>query len=76
MAHGSLTPYTMKYQIGYKELSILLGILVATLIIILIWLNPDGNEASESARGMSSHWLLPAGKVLVQQVVEIIQFYR
>jgi hypothetical protein len=66
----------MKNPIGYKELSIVLGILVVAIIILLVWLNPSGNEATEMDRGTSSNWLLPTSKILVQYLSEIIQPYR
>lgn len=67
----------MKWKITYKELSLLLGILVAIIIMITLWLKPFSLESGEVSEKPAHKLIVPASKILTRKatvfVTEILQ---
>ncbi len=67
----------MKWRFTYKELSLLLGILVAVIIVITLWLKPFSMESGEVSEKPTQKLIAPAAKILVERtymlVIEILQ---
>lgn len=57
----------MKWRFTYKELSLLLGILVAVIIMITLWLKPFSLESGEVSEKPAQKMIVPASKILVER---------
>lgn len=66
----------MKNRLTYKELTLVLGILVAAIIFIIIWSQPEGVEASDAGGNITPKSLVPAVKILAQKAKLFIQLLR
>jgi len=66
----------MKNRLTYKELTLLLGILVAAIIFIIIWTRPEGTEASDLGGSITPKNLIPSVKALPQKFKLFIQLLR
>ncbi|MCI0751443.1 MAG: hypothetical protein L0Y35_06360 [Flammeovirgaceae bacterium] len=61
-------------KITYKEISLLIGILVALLIAFTLWFNQEGKTATEvTGKKSPKVGLLNIGKALVKQSLNIYQ---
>ena len=67
-------PMTIRFT--HKELTILIGVLVAAIILLIIWTQPDQIESSETGKTLPSHSLIPSVKILIDKVYTIIQSLR
>jgi hypothetical protein len=63
----------VKTRFTHKELTLLIGILVAAIILIILWLHPSGLEASEAGKVASPDWQLPSMRILTQKVLLLFQ---
>lgn len=64
----------VKTRLTYKELSLLLGIAVAAIILMVIWLNPISSETSDL--GTTQPALRIQGfKLIIQKVQVIVQLF-
>ena len=57
----------MKWKFTYKELTLLLGILVAVIIMITLWLKPFSLESGEVSEKPAQKVIVPASKILVER---------
>jgi hypothetical protein len=57
----------MKWKFTYKELTLLIGILVAVIIMITLWLKPDSGESGEITVKPAKHLAAPAAKIALKQ---------
>ena len=64
----------MKKNLTYKEISLLIGILVAAIILLIVWLNPSGLEAFQGNESSNVPWFLPAVRMVIQQTSSILHF--
>lgn len=62
-------------RLTYKELSLLLGIAVAAIILMVIWLNPASNEASDIGNAVQPTVKLQAFKIILQKVQVVVQSF-
>jgi hypothetical protein len=58
----------MKWKFTYKELTLLIGILVAVIIMITLWLKPDSAESGEITVKPAKHLTVPAAKISLKHV--------
>ncbi len=65
----------VKTRLTYKELSLLLGIVVAAIILMVIWLNPVSNEASDIGNTAQPALKLQAFKMILQKVQAVVQLF-
>jgi hypothetical protein len=67
----------MKWKFTYKEFSLLLGILVAVIIMITLWMKPFSLESGEVSEKPAQKLVKPAARILIGKtyvlVREIIQ---
>ncbi len=67
----------MKWKFTYKELTLLIGILVAVIIMITLWLRPISLEAGEVSEKPARQIIVPATKILTEKtfvlVIEILR---
>lgn len=66
---------SMKARITYKEFTILLGVLVAAIILLIIWLHPASVEATEVGKTTSS-WFIPSVKLSLKKAEIALQLFR
>ncbi len=66
----------MKKGITIKDLYILLGIVVAAIVMLVLWLQPTGVEIGEAAPGAQSKWIVPAIKHIHNKVEIVLQLLR
>ena len=62
----------MKFKFTYKELTLILGILVAVIIMITLWLSPAVPEANEAVKNPVPSIAKPAASILLQETYIII----
>ena len=62
----------MKWKFTYKELSLLLGILVAVIILITLWLRPFSPESGEVSEKPAQKRIMPASKILLRKAHLIV----
>ncbi len=62
----------MKWKFTYKELSLLLGILVAVIIMITVWLKPFSLESGEVSEKPAQKLIAPASKILTERSFVLI----
>ncbi|MBL7841567.1 MAG: hypothetical protein JNJ75_15595 [Cyclobacteriaceae bacterium] len=60
-------PGIMKWKFTYKELTLLIGILVAVIIMITLWFKPFGITSAEVLIKPAKHVAAPAIKVAIEQ---------
>ncbi len=63
----------MKWKFTYKEFSLLVGIVVAIIIMLTLWLRPAPGESGEVSRKLLPQLGTPSAKVLAEKVVTTIQ---
>jgi len=63
----------MKWKFTYKELTLLLGILVAGIIMLTLWLKPFSLESGEVSEKPAQKVIVPASKILVEKTYVLIQ---
>ena len=63
----------MKWKFTYKEFSILLGIAVAIIIMLTLWLRPVSTDSGEVSRKILPSIGTPSATVLAQKIVTTIQ---
>lgn len=64
----------MKFRFTHKELTLLLGILVAVIILITLWVRPFSLESGEaSEKPAPSSTLKPAATILVGKTVLLVK---
>jgi hypothetical protein len=67
----------MKLKFTHKEFTLLLGILVAVIIMITLWLKPFSLESGDVSEKPAQKLIKPAAKILVERtyvlVTEILQ---
>ncbi len=66
----------MKEKMTYREITLLVGILVAVIIFILIWFNPSMLDFHQAVEPVPGTGLLPAVKSAIQQSQVILQLIR
>jgi hypothetical protein len=64
----------VKTRLTYKELSLLLGIVVAAIILMVIWLNPVSAESSDIGTAQPAI-KLQAFKLILQKVQVVVQLF-
>lgn len=62
----------MKGKFTYKELSLLVGILVAVIIMITLWLKPFSFESSEVSEKSVKPLAMPASKILLERTFVLV----
>jgi hypothetical protein len=67
----------MKLKFTHKEFTLLLGILVAVIIMITLWLKPFSLESGDVSEKPAQKLIVPASKILLERtyvlVMEILQ---
>lgn len=63
----------MKLKFTYKEFSLLLGILVAVIIMITLWLKPFSLESGEVSEKPAHKLVKPATKILIGKTYVLIK---
>jgi len=72
LAYSSLLGFAMKWKFTYKEFSLLLGILVAIIIVLTIWLKPASAESGNLTIKYVPRISKPVAKTVAKVVFEII----
>lgn len=62
----------MKRKFTYKEFSLLLGILVAVIIMITLWLKPFSLESGEVSEKSAQKLIVPAAKILAERTYVLV----
>jgi hypothetical protein len=62
----------MKWKFTYKELSLLLGIVVAVIIMITLWLKPFSLESGEVSEKPAQKIIVPAAKILAERTYVLV----
>ena len=62
----------MKAKFTYKELSLLIGILVAVIIMITLWIKPFSLEAGEVSEKPVKQLAMPAAKMLLERTAVLV----
>jgi hypothetical protein len=62
----------MKWKFTYKELTLLLGILVAVIIMLTLWLRPSAPEANEAVGKPIPSIAKPAAAILLQKAYILV----
>lgn len=57
----------------YKEFSIAVGILVALIIVMAIWLHPRSGQAGAINSRPFANPVMPAGNVLTKKIISLFQ---
>ncbi|MBX2967162.1 MAG: hypothetical protein KF845_13535 [Cyclobacteriaceae bacterium] len=65
----------MKMRLTYKELSLLLGIVVAVIVLMVIWLSPVSAGISDAENSIDPFPKLQAVKAIVQKAHAIVQVF-
>lgn len=76
MAQPWITEPPMTNRFTYKELTLLLGIVVAAIILLNIWLQPAAVESSEAGTSASPNWLIPSVKMFIHKIGFAFQLSR
>lgn len=63
----------MKLKFTYKEFSLLLGILVAVIIMITLWLKPFSLESGEVSEKPTHVLVKPAAKILIGKTIVLVK---
>lgn len=66
---------TVNNRFTYKEFSLLLGIMVAIIILLVVWLYPAGNEASEVGGQTQPFLNLYSFKAAFQKIQSVAQLF-
>lgn len=66
---------TVSNRFTYKEFSLLLGIMVAIIILLVVWLYPAGNEASEVGDQAQPFLNLHSFKAAFQKIQTVVQLF-
>lgn len=59
----------------YKEFSILLGIMVAVIILLVVWLYPAGSESSEVSDQVQPFLKLHTFKAALEKIQSVAQLF-
>lgn len=59
----------------YKEFSLLLGIMVAIIILLVVWLYPAGNETSEVGEHAQPFLNLHSFNAVLQKIQSVAQLF-
>ncbi len=59
----------MKLKLTYKEFTLIIGIAVAMIIVLTLWLRPASAEANEVSGKFSPSISRPSAKAVADQVV-------
>jgi hypothetical protein len=62
----------MKWKFTYKELTLLLGILVAVIIMLTLWLRPTTPEANEVVKEQIPSLSKPVASILLQKTFTVV----
>lgn len=62
----------MKWKFTHKEFTLLLGILVAVIIMITLWLKPFSLESGDVSEKPAQKSTVPAAKILVERTYIIV----
>lgn len=62
----------MKFKFTYKELTLILGILVAVIIMIVVWLRPATPEANQAIKKPVPSITRPAASLVFQKANAIL----
>jgi hypothetical protein len=62
----------MKLKFTYKEFSLLIGIAVAIIIMLTLWLRPVSDESGEVSRKKAPALSAPKTKAIVLKVITTI----
>ncbi|MBX2946245.1 MAG: hypothetical protein KF725_10455 [Cyclobacteriaceae bacterium] len=65
----------MNRKFTYKEFSILLGIMVAVIILLVVWLYPTGSEASEVGDHVQPFLKLHTFKAALEKIQSVAQLF-
>lgn len=63
----------MTRRITYKQISIAIGVIVAVIILVVIWLNPTETSLSGIGIETTPKISIPAGNVLLQKIQITLQ---
>jgi hypothetical protein len=63
----------MKWKFTHKEFSLLLGIVVAIIIMLTLWLKPASSESGEVSRKILPQFGTPSAKVMAEKISTVIQ---
>jgi hypothetical protein len=63
----------MKWKFTHKEFSLLLGILVAVIIMITLWLKPFSLESGEVSEKPAQKLVKPAAKILIGKTYVLVK---
>ena len=62
----------MKLKFTHKELTLLLGILVAIIIMITLWVKPFSLESGEVSEKPSQKVIVPAAKIMAERTYALV----
>jgi hypothetical protein len=62
----------MKWRFTYKELTLLLGVLVAVIIMLSLWLRPVSVESGEVSEKPIQQVAKPAAKILLEKASALV----
>ena len=62
----------MKLKFTHKEFTLLLGILVAVIIMITLWLKPFSLESGDVSEKPAQKLIVPAAKILMERTFVIV----
>jgi hypothetical protein len=65
----------MKKNLTYREITLLLGILVAMIILLMVWLNPNVFER-HAVEPVSAPGMIPVFKMTLTKVLQFSQLMR
>lgn len=60
-------PGVMKWKFTYKELTLLIGIVVAVIILITLWVKPLAGESGEVSVKPMKQLAAPAAKIILRK---------
>jgi hypothetical protein len=66
----------MRQRFSYKEISIVLGILVALAILTITWLNPATTQSSDGSLNTKPDLPAPAGTVIIEKLIHTVHSFR
>lgn len=65
----------VKIRLTNKELSLLLGIAVAIIVLLVIWLNPISGETSDIGNTLQPAAKLQGFKIALQKIQVLVQLF-
>jgi hypothetical protein len=68
-----VNPRAMKWKFTYKEFSLLLGIVVALIIVLTLWLKPVSGESGSITKKFTPTVTIPTTKTFLKKVLVTIQ---